>query len=69
MKKVYIYDTLLRDGLQGEGVSMSCASKLKVAMLLDVFGVDYIEGGYAASNPKIWIFSVRLRNSTLSTQK
>lgn len=69
MKKVYIYDTLLRDGLQGEGVSMSCASKLKVAMLLDDFGIDYIEGGYAASNPKDMEFFHQARKLKLKHAK
>ncbi len=46
------YDTTLRDGAQGKGISFSPAGKLKVARLLDAFGVDMIEGGYAASNPK-----------------
>ena len=52
MKRIEIYDTTLRDGAQGEGVSFSGPGKIKVARLLDEFGVDYIEGGYAASNPK-----------------
>ena len=49
---VCIYDTTLRDGAQGKGISFSPAGKLKVAKILDGFGVDMIEGGYAASNPK-----------------
>ncbi len=56
MKRVAIYDTTLRDGAQGEGVSFSGAGKLRVAERLDQFGVDYIEGGYAASNPKDMAF-------------
>ncbi len=52
MKRIAIYDTTLRDGVQGEGVSFSSAGKLRIAKRLDQFGVDYIEGGYAASNPK-----------------
>ena len=52
MKTVEIYDTTLRDGMQGEGVSLSVAGKIRVALRLDEFGVDYIEGGFAASNPK-----------------
>ncbi len=51
-KRVQIYDTTLRDGAQGEGISFSGVGKLLVAKRLDEFGVDYIEGGYAASNPK-----------------
>jgi len=52
MKKIHIYDTTLRDGMQAEGVSLSLAGKLRIAAKLDEFGVDYIEGGFAASNPK-----------------
>jgi 2-isopropylmalate synthase len=52
MTKVVLYDTTLRDGMQGEGVSFSLEDKLSVAKWLDGLGVHYIEGGYAASNPK-----------------
>jgi len=49
---VSIYDTTLRDGTQGEGVSLSAEEKLKIAERLDDFGVAYIEGGWPGSNPK-----------------
>ncbi len=53
MKKLMeIYDTTLRDGTQGEGVSFSVADKLRVAEKLDAFGVHYVEGGWPGSNPK-----------------
>ena len=52
MTKIAIYDTTLRDGMQAEGVRFSLADKLAIAKCLDGLGVDYIEGGYAASNPK-----------------
>ncbi len=52
MTKIAIYDTTLRDGMQAEGVSFSLPDKLAIAERLDRLGVDYIEGGYAASNPK-----------------
>lgn len=52
MPKITIYDTTLRDGTQGEGVSFSAEEKLKVARKLDEFGVAYIEGGWPGSNPK-----------------
>lgn len=52
MNKVILYDTTLRDGTQGEGVSLSCDDKLKIARRLDEFGMDYIEGGWPGSNPK-----------------
>ena len=50
--KVILYDTTLRDGTQGEGVSLSCDDKLRIARRLDEFGMDYIEGGWPGSNPK-----------------
>jgi 2-isopropylmalate synthase len=50
--RVILYDTTLRDGTQGEGVSLSCDDKLKIARRLDEFGMDYIEGGWPGSNPK-----------------
>ncbi len=52
MEKMRTYDTTLRDGMQAEGVSFSLADKLAIAKCLDELGIDYIEGGYAASNPK-----------------
>jgi 2-isopropylmalate synthase len=50
--EVEIYDTTLRDGSQGEGISFSVADKLRIAEKLDAFGVLYIEGGWPGSNPK-----------------
>ncbi len=51
-RKIEIYDTTLRDGTQGEGVSLSLEDKLRIAEKLDTLGVDFIEGGYPLSNPK-----------------
>jgi len=50
--RVEIYDTTLRDGSQGLGVSFSVIDKLRIAERLDAFGVHYIEGGWPGSNPK-----------------
>ena len=50
--RVEIYDTTLRDGAQGLGVSFSVLDKLRIAERLDEFGVHYIEGGWPGSNPK-----------------
>src|ERR1700682_5040739 len=50
--EIDIYDTTLRDGSQGHGVSFSVADKLRIAERLDDFGVHYIEGGWPGSNPK-----------------
>jgi isopropylmalate/homocitrate/citramalate synthase len=47
-----LYDTTLRDGTQGTGISFSVLDKIRVAEKLDAFGFDYIEGGWPGSNPK-----------------
>ncbi len=52
MKPVTIYDTTLRDGTQGTGISFSVLDKIRVAQKLDSFGVDFIEGGWPGSNPR-----------------
>lgn len=52
VKKVFIYDTTLRDGSQTEGISFTVNDKVKIAERLDELGVDYIEGGWPGSNPK-----------------
>jgi len=66
-----IYDTTLRDGTQGEGISFSVADKLLIAEKLDQFGVDYIEGGFPGSNPRDITFfqearHLRLRHARLA---
>src|SRR3954452_3540637 len=58
--KVEIYDTTLRDGMQGEGMSLSVDEKLSVAHALDRLGVDLIEAGFLGSNPKDAAFFERL---------
>src|SRR5437868_1526953 len=52
MARVFIYDTTLRDGSQGEGVNFSLQDKLLLTKRLDELGVDFVEGGYPLSNPK-----------------
>ena len=52
MTPILIYDTTLRDGSQGEGVSFSLQDKLNIAERLAELGVDFIEGGYPLSNDK-----------------
>ena len=49
---VLVYDCTLRDGMQGEGMSLSAEEKLRVAHVLDDLGVPMIEAGFPASNPK-----------------
>ena len=52
MERVYLYDTTLRDGTQRRGLSLSLEDKIRIATLLDEYGIDFIEGGWPASNPK-----------------
>ncbi|MGC9220510.1 MAG: citramalate synthase [Solirubrobacteraceae bacterium] len=52
MAEIQIYDTTLRDGMQGEGMSLSAHEKLRLAHRLDSLGVDLIEAGFPSSNPK-----------------
>ena len=61
---VEIYDTTLRDGSQGQGVSFSVSDKLRIAERLDAFGVHYIEGGWPGSNPKDIEFFERAKRLT-----
>ena len=67
--KVFIYDTTLRDGAQAEGVTFSPIAKIQVARILDSFGVDYIEGGFAASNPKDMAFFKDIKKEKLKHAK
>ena len=52
MTAVKLYDTTLRDGMQGHGMSLSAAEKVRVVHALDQLGVQFIEAGFPASNPK-----------------
>jgi 2-isopropylmalate synthase len=68
---VKIYDTTLRDGTQGEGISFSVTDKLLITEKLDLFGVDYIEGGFPGSNPRDITFfneakKLRLKHARLA---
>jgi 2-isopropylmalate synthase len=53
---ILIYDTTLRDGTQGEGISFSATDKILITQKLDQFGIDYIEGGWPGSNPRDMAF-------------
>ncbi len=70
-RKIEIYDSTLRDGAQGEGVSFSLSDKIKIIKLLDEFGVDYIEAGNPGSNIKdVNLFkelkNIKLKHSVIS---
>jgi len=71
MKKssIAIYDTTLRDGSQGEGISFSPMAKIRLAKRLDKFGMDYIEGGFPGSNPKDMKFFKDIQQEDLQHAK
>ncbi len=52
MEQLKLYDTTLRDGMQGPGMSLSAREKLRVVRTLDGLGVQFIEAGFPSSNPK-----------------
>jgi 2-isopropylmalate synthase len=60
MAQVKLYDTTLRDGMGGHGMSLSVGEKLKVVEALDGLGVQFIEAGFPSSNPKEAEFFERL---------
>ncbi len=68
-QSVFLYDTTLRDGTQGEGFQLSGLDKLQIAKRLDEFGIDYIEGGWPGSNPKDIEFFREAKNLKLSHAK
>ena len=68
-KKIEIFDSTLRDGSQGEGISFSVQDKLKIAAILDEFGVTYIEAGNPGSNPKELRFFEELKNVEFKNAK
>jgi len=63
--RIFIYDTTLRDGSQGEGVNFSLLDKLHITQKLDDLGIDFIEGGYPLSNPKDAEYFLRVRDLPL----
>jgi 2-isopropylmalate synthase len=65
MTRIFIYDTTLRDGSQGEGVNFSLQDKLNITQRLDELGVDFIEGGYPLSNPKDFEYFQEVRKLPL----
>ena len=51
-KNIEVFDSTLRDGAQGEGITFSVEDKLNIVKALDYVGADYIEAGNPSSNPK-----------------
>ena len=50
-KRIYLFDSTLRDGAQTQGVDFSATDKAAIAQALDRLGVDYVEGGWPGANP------------------
>jgi 2-isopropylmalate synthase len=65
-RKIWLYDTTLRDGAQGEGISLSLTDKLKIARQLDAMGIPFIEGGWPGANPKDVQFFWKLQEEPLT---
>lgn len=59
--RISTYDSTLRDGEQSEGITLSLEDKLRIVERLDAFGIDIIEGGFPASNPKDIAFFQQVR--------
>lgn len=66
---IEIYDTTLRDGTQGMGMTLSLADKLALTRALDAFGVAFIEGGWPGSNPKDAAYFQEVRGLKLEHAK
>src|SRR4029453_11262675 len=69
MRSIQIYDTTLRDGTQGEGISLSLQDKLQITERLHEVGKRFVEGGYPASHPKDAEYFQRARELKLSHGK
>jgi 2-isopropylmalate synthase len=68
-KPVVLYDTTLRDGTQGENITLSLADKIRVARMLDEYGMPFVEGGWPGSNPKDIEFFAAAKKMTWVTTK
>jgi 2-isopropylmalate synthase len=67
MEQVKLYDTTLRDGMGGRGMSLSVGEKLNVVRALDALGAHFIEAGFPSSNPKEAELFERLAELELKT--
>ena len=64
-RRIVVYDTTLRDGMQGIQVNYTLDDKIKIAHALDDMKIDYIEGGFPLSNEKEAAFFRQMRSETL----
>ncbi|MCX7875938.1 MAG: citramalate synthase [Melioribacteraceae bacterium] len=68
-KFVELFDTTLRDGTQGEGISLTVRDKIQICHKLDDFGIDIIEGGWPGSNPRDAEFFTAVKNENFLHSK
>ena len=68
-KTLALYDTTLRDGTQGSGMTLSVEDKVQAAIKLDELRFDYIEGGWPGSNPKDIEFFQRIQQVPMKHAK
>ncbi len=66
---IALYDTLLRDGSQMEGIAFSLRDKIAVARRLDSLGMHYVEGGFPGSNEKDKAFFDQMKQQPLERAK
>jgi len=66
---IKIYDTTLRDGMQGESITFTLEEKLDVARHLDSIGIHYIEGGFPLSNKKEEAFFKEIKKNPLTNAR
>lgn len=50
-KRIFVFDTTLRDGEQSPGASLNVYEKVEIARQLERLGVDIIEAGFPVSSP------------------
>ncbi|HJT23924.1 MAG TPA: citramalate synthase, partial [bacterium] len=67
-KKIVLYDALLREGPQTQGINLSVEDKLALAQALDELGLHYLEGGWPGANPKDTEFFQRVKKLKLKSR-
>ncbi|HOV32227.1 MAG TPA: citramalate synthase [Candidatus Hydrogenedens sp.] len=68
-EKVEIYDTTLRDGVQGPNIKFSMDDQIRIIQVLDDLGIHYIEAGQPASNPKAELIFNKAKQLNLKHSK
>jgi len=69
MDRVFLFDTTLRDGMQGTGINYTLKDKIEIARRLDETGIDYIEGGFPLANEKEAAFFQQMKKEPLKHAK